>query len=465
MDLFALHKKKIKSISKELKGFKKSEKTKRIRFTHGSTNSTRVQDKSNFHLITITDLNKVIKIDTVNNVAIVEPNVSMEELVDACLEVGLVPKVVTEFPGITCGGAVNGAALEASSFRYGQFNDTCREYEVILGTGEVLTVNKNKEKDLFYGISGSYGSLALITLITIELIPAKPYVAVSFVPIKTHSIVDVLSKKVTGKYDYIEALVLDKNNSLLITGKLSTKKDFPLKTFSKANDDWFIVFAKQQLLHSETHSVIPIKEYLFRYDRGAFWMGEHAFNLFHIPFNKLTRFLFNPFMNTRTMYKGLHDTNIAQTLFIQDFYIPLSQTKKFLNLSFDKLTIFPLWLCPIKSTNSHQKLSPHYLKGDMLVDVGIWGPISDTKKDLEKENKRFENHLESYGGRKMFYAESFYSEQEFWKIYDKKWYSSLRRKYKAENIFPTIWEKVTVKKRYAINKKKILKTMLQAFLT
>jgi delta24-sterol reductase len=162
------------------------------------------------------------------------------------------------------------------------------------------------------------------------------------------------------------------------------------------------------------------------------------------------------------MYKGLHDTNLAQTFFIQDFYVPLSQTKKFLDISFDTLDIFPIWLCPIKSTKNPQRLSPHYLEEPMLIDVGIWGPVPSLNGNLEKINKKFEEYLELYRGRKMFYAESFYSEQKFWKIYDKRWYSSLRKKYKAEGIFPTIWEKVTVKKRYKVNKKKILKTMAKA---
>jgi FAD/FMN-containing dehydrogenase len=41
----------------------------------------------------------------------------MDKLVKATLKYGLVPPVVTEFPGITVGGAIQGAAAETSSFR------------------------------------------------------------------------------------------------------------------------------------------------------------------------------------------------------------------------------------------------------------------------------------------------------------------------------------------------------------
>ncbi|MGI8420436.1 MAG: FAD-binding protein [Candidatus Levyibacteriota bacterium] len=460
MNLLDEHNKKVDIIVSQLKSYHKSKENKKIRFTHGSTNSTRVQDKSNFHLIDISSLNQVIKIDNVKNIAMVEPNLPMDKLVTLCLQKGLLPKVVMEFPGITCGGGINGAALEASSFKFGQFNDTCVEYEVVLGSGEVRTVNRKKQADLFYGISGSYGSIALLTLITLELIPARPYVKVSFTPAKTDSLIDSISSHCRKDYDFIEAIVFDREKSLLITGKLSEKRELPLQTFSKAHDEWFYLYAKKQLeKETQTSILVPIQDYLFRYNRGAFWTGKDAFEMFHMPFNRLTRWLLNPFMNTRTMYKGLHNTNLAQNFFIQDFYIPFSQANKFLNLSMDKLGIFPLWLCPLQSTQTAQKLSPHYMKENLLLDIGIWGSVNDLKSGIKKINREFEEYIKQVGGRKMFYANSYYPEEEFWRIYDKKWYTNLRKKYKAEKIFPNIWQKVHTYKEYKIQKWKILKTL------
>src|ERR1700722_15519849 len=97
------HKKKITKIAAQIKIYLKAKGNKKIRFTHGSTNSTRIQDKSNYQLIDISKLNQIVRIDTDKKCAVVEPNVPMDQLVDACLEKGLMPKVVMEFPGITCG--------------------------------------------------------------------------------------------------------------------------------------------------------------------------------------------------------------------------------------------------------------------------------------------------------------------------------------------------------------------------
>ena len=51
---------------------------------------------------------------------------------------GVVAPVITEFPGITVGGAVMGGALESSSFRNGHFADALVALEVVLADGTVV---------------------------------------------------------------------------------------------------------------------------------------------------------------------------------------------------------------------------------------------------------------------------------------------------------------------------------------
>src|ERR1700748_127230 len=86
-----------------------------FRVYHGSTNSTRILTFKRSEMVDISDMNRVLSIDTNKRVAIAGPNVSMDKLVDATLRHGLIPPVVPEFPGITVGGAIQGAAAETSS--------------------------------------------------------------------------------------------------------------------------------------------------------------------------------------------------------------------------------------------------------------------------------------------------------------------------------------------------------------
>jgi hypothetical protein len=74
-------------------------------------------------------------------------------------------------------------------------------------------------------------------------------------------------------------------------------------------------------------------------------------------------------------------------------------------------------------------------------------------------NKGIESKVLALGGKKWSYAHSFFTEKQFWSMYDKKLYDALRKKYHATSL-PTLYEKLSTKKRYPIEKKKaVLRTI------
>ena len=76
------------------------------------------------------------------------------------------------------------------------------------------------------------------------------------------------------------------------------------------------------------------------------------------------------------------------------------------------------------------------------------------------KNRAIEQKVLALRGKKWSYAYSFFTEKEFWQMYDKQSYIALRKKYHSENL-PTIHDKITVKTRVPIHKKKaFLKTLL-----
>lgn len=442
------HKELVEKISSQIKEYLSSPNHKKLRFYHGSTNSTREQSANNeYYSIDISNFNDVLEINTEHKYALVEPNVPMDKLVKTTLEYSLLPPVVMEFPGITAGGAVNGATLEASSYKFGQFNDNCVEYEIILGNGDIVYATEKEYTDLFHGLAGSYGSLGLLTRIKVKLIPASPYIRTVFSLSGDYKQTVQQLKVETEKSnaDFIDAIVFDKQNSVTISGYFHDAKDEKVETFSKASDMWFYERARKVLQDKkEYEEIIPITDFLFRYNRGAYWMGDYTFPLLHLPENRITKTLLNPFMNTRKMYDGLNALNVSQNFFIQDFYCPIENTVAFLQESEEKLNIFPLWICPMKPATAPQKLSPSYIKTPVIMDIGIWGQSKKYLRNPIELNKLFETYAKRANSRKMLYAHAYYSEEEFWKIYDKEWYDGLRKKYHAEKIFPDIWEKTHV---------------------
>lgn len=431
-----------------------------FRIFHGSTNSTRILAFKENEMLDASDLDQVLTIDTERAVAIVEPNVPMDKLVDATLKYGLVPPVIPEFPGITVGGGIQGGAGESSSFKWGFLSQTVNWVEYVLGDGSIVKATPNEHADLFYGAAGSCGSLGVITAVELQLIPAKKHVHLTYHPVESFDdAVQLLQKASQRQHDFIDGIMFGKDHGVIITGELTNERAGRLQRFSRAHDPWYYLHAEAiDTTRKTTEEIVPLKDYLFRYNRGAFWVGRYAFELFGVPFNSLMRFLLNPILNTRKLYQALQVSGASQEYVVQDLTLPISKSVKFLNYIDKKTDIYPLWLCPVKP-ESRSPLSCNGIETPLAINIGVWGPrVADYNK-FKKLNRDIETEITHYNGKKWMYAHTYYTEDEFWKVYDKKWYETLRAKYKATTL-PSMYDKVVVKKRYQVNARRgVLQTI------
>lgn len=78
-----------------------------------------------------------------------------------------------------------------------------------------------------------------------------------------------------------------------------------------------------------------------------------------------------------------------------------------------------------------------------MLNIGLWGYGPPRFEDFVKANRDLEHKLRELGGMKWLYAHTYYTEEEFWKLYDKEWYDGLRQKYGATSL-PSVYEKVKV---------------------
>src|SRR3989344_788018 len=380
----------LRAVQEQVKFFY-SQKRK-VKIYHGSTTSTRTQKFEKGKFVDVSRLDRIVEINSAGPYVLVEPNVPMDKLVEATLRYGLVPPVVPELPLITVGGSIQGGAGESSSFKFGGVHDCCLEYEIILGNGEIITASPTQNKDLFYGTACSYGSLGIITLIKLRLIPAKDFVHLKYFPIRSFDeTIGLIEKNIGETADFIDAILFEKNRGTIMIGNFSDKKDLPISTFTKASDEWFYIhvnkISKKVSFYEE---IIPIRDYLFRYDRGAFWLGRYAFSFFKIPFTRFTRFLLNRAFKTRVLSRVGQTTNVSQKYFVQDFCLPKENILDFLEFIDEELHIYPLWLVPLRPAGSFDKLSPNYIKTDLVINVGVWGRVDG---DYFKVNRKLENKL------------------------------------------------------------------------
>lgn len=407
----------------------------------------------------VSSLNRVLHIDVEKKTAIVEPNVSMDVLVQETKRVGLLPPVVMEFPGITVGGGFVGTAGESSSFKYGFFDRTVNWVHVVLADGTLVTASEDENADLFTGLAGSFGTLGVLTLLEVRLIDVRKYVEVTYHRVASieDSIKKLEEETRRDENDYVDGILFAKTNGAIITGRLTDTCPTPslLQRFSRARDPWFYLHAENMVQKkSSTTETVPLEDYLFRYDRGAFWTGMYALKFFMTPFNRITRFLLDYFMHTRIMYHALHASGHSDRYIIQDLALPAKHAAEFIHFVDSQFGLYPLWLCPLPPNTRASMAHPHSLakipahvdpnntaSPDHYINVGVWGPHPSSEPEFVKANRSLEAKVRDLGGLKWLYARAFYTEDEFWQIYDEKKFTALREKYKATSL-PTVFEKV-----------------------
>ncbi|TQS32411.1 hypothetical protein Golomagni_07269, partial [Golovinomyces magnicellulatus] len=323
---FAIHQQVVEKVAAHVQDFFKQNIPYRI--FHGSSNSTR--PRSSTPSVDISSLSHVLYVNQAERYALVEPNVPMDRLVEETVCYGLVPPVVMEFPGITAGGGFSGTSGESSSFRHGFFNENVEEVEIVLGNGELVRASKDERSDLFQGAGGALGTLGIVTLMKVRLIEAKKYVHARYIRINGvgNTVERIKNMTSTTDAEYLDGIVYSNQHSVIITG--SPVNELPegtsLRTFSNAADPWFYMHVRHCTESIDTDSIveeyIPLAEYLFRYDRGGFWVGEQGYTYFKcIPFNRFFRWLLDDFSHTRTLYHALHSSGIASQFVIQDITV------------------------------------------------------------------------------------------------------------------------------------------------
>jgi delta24-sterol reductase len=430
-----------------------------FRVYHGSTNSTRHADFDRNAIVDVSSLNQVLSINHENRTAMVEPNVPMDALVRETVKAGYLPPVVMEFPGITVGGGFVGTAGESSSFKHGFFDRTILSAEVVLADGTLVTASATENAELFEGLRGSFGTLGVLTMVELQLLPLKSMVEITYHPTSSfeHATSKIQQQTTHQTNDYVDGIVFSKTSGVVVTGRLidaNTANNLPIHRFTKPWNEWFWIHARSIAQKgSVTSELVPIEDYLFRYDRGAFWMGMYAYHHFMVPFVWFTRFLLDYFMHTRIAYHALHASGYTDRYIIQDIAFPTGNAASFAEYVDQKFGIYPLWLCPLRSDGRSSMGHPKPYQGTVggkatnttysgdYINIGVWGPAPSSETEYVRANREIEDKMRELGGLKWLYSRVFYTEDEWWEVYDKPRYDALRDKFRARSL-PSIRDKV-----------------------
>jgi glycolate oxidase len=132
-------------------------------------------------------MNRVLEIDGANNVAVVQPGVTLAALDAAAAEAGLVYPVYPGEMSASLGGTIATNAGGMRAVKYGVTRQHVLGVEAVLASGEVFRsggkhVKVSSGYDLTQLIIGSEGTLALVTEATLRLYPRLPWQATVLAP-------------------------------------------------------------------------------------------------------------------------------------------------------------------------------------------------------------------------------------------------------------------------------------------
>jgi hypothetical protein len=382
--------------------------------------------------IDLRDLDEVIEIDPERRICIAEPGVPFCRLVDQTLPLGLVPIVVPELKTITLGGAVAGCSIESMSFMHGGFHDTCFEYEILTAKGDVLTCTPENEHALiFQMMHGSFGTVGILSRLVFRLIPAKPFVHLRH---ETHTSIDSYLASIWSHFerqdvDFMDGIIHSPSHLVLCVG------DFVDSAPYTNRYDWLNVYYQSTAQRREDYLKTP--HYFYRYDKGVTNVHPKSF---------LGRLLFGKFLGSSQILR------LAETLrwFVLsddrpdvtvDTFLPFSRLKEFLEWYAKAFGHFPLWVVPYARVHDYEWLSDSFwatLDDRLMIDIAIYGmkQRGDTNYYRLMEEKLMELH-----GIKTLISYNYYSEAEFWQIFNRKNYETVKAVTDPDNIFRTLYEK------------------------
>jgi FAD/FMN-containing dehydrogenase len=127
---------------------------------------------------------------------------------------------------------------------------------------------------------------------------------------------------------------------------------------------------------------------------------------------------------------------------IQDVEIPLERSADFYHYFSAAVGMSPLWLCPLR-LRADRAWPLYPLRPDQVyVNFGFWGTVALPEGAADGYyNRQIEDKVTELGGHKGLYSSSFYSREDFARLYNGDAYASLRQQYDPQGRLATLYDK------------------------
>jgi FAD/FMN-containing dehydrogenase len=417
-----------------------------VRLDKKTSNLFRARKDNTENDLSVRDFDHIITVNVQEEWVEVEGMTTYEDLTKETLKYGFMPAVVPQLKTITIGGAVSGLGIEASSFRYGLVHETVLEMEILLGSGEVIVCTKSKNEDLFYGFPNSYGTFGYALKLKVKIIPVIPFVKLQHIRYEDpgpyfEAIKKVCAPSNNSGIDFVDGTIFSPTEMYITLGTFVEKAPFV--------SDYTYMDIYYKSIKEKKEDYLSVHDFIWRWDTDWFWCSK-TFGAQN-PF--IRRFWGKERLNSGAYWKIQHFFQRHPFLLsiatgfskrenvIQDVDIPIENATAFAEFFFKEIGIRPIWMCPIGSYDQTKKFGLYPLNPKKIyINFGFWNSVH-TKKEKGHYNKLIEAKVAELEGEKSLYSESFYTQEEFWKIHDKNLYDGLKQKYDPQQKLKDLFQK------------------------
>jgi FAD/FMN-containing dehydrogenase len=399
--------------------------------------------KTSCHPVEVSKLTEILTIDPVARLATVEGQVLIGDLAKATLAHGLLPAVVPEFRKFTVAGLVNGEGIQSSSHRYGLFTNTLESVELLIADGSVMKTSSTENAEVFKALPESLGTLGIVTAATIRLVPAKPWVKLSYRRFETLKDYVAAFQQSLEQHAFHEGVIYGPKGYVLLTGDFI---DDPgsLKVFDPwaAGGEYYYQHVRNAVgARPKVEEAVETLAYLSRSERGMWWLMEC-----HADFPLLSETAWGrrhmdqvateTYNKTGFMSSDLSTLERDRCLINQDMGIKLNRLAEGVAWVQQRLKVYPIWNCAIRLGDEQRS----HLETSHLVDIGIYGePMSPDYRHIRdmRDLQRFVDAPSLWGVSYLTWEEMFTAQKDRCERYDRA-----RNLVRADEAFLHLKDKV-----------------------
>ena len=252
--------------------------------------STRNSDKTQVNQVPLRALHAILGLDD-DGVLHCEPGVTVGEATRFLLARKRMLECTLEMEDATLGGLAMAQGMTTHSHVCGLLHETVVEWELVLGDGRNVTVRRdNEHADLFDALPLSHGSIGLLVGIKIRTTPSKPWVRLTYTPVKGDIAAAFGDAMRRGRESngaggdgaseapfFVEGIAFARDEAVVMTGVLADAPTAaaPANRIGYWFKPWFYKHVESVNTASRAGTLvaplvesIPILDYLMRHDRS-----------------------------------------------------------------------------------------------------------------------------------------------------------------------------------------------------